>query len=113
MEADERTLRHMLFRIIKNETQSEIGRYYSLMKMLLYHAFDLMEYKWMLRLVKEYFDSRSVQISDANLYMIVSAVYISLIRNNQGYRCGNCQGRGELIRKPGIFLNICRNRALH
>lgn len=86
VDEDERTIRRTLFRIMKNETQGEISRYYSLMKILLYHAFDLTEYKWMLRLVKEYFDSRSVQISDANLYMIVSAVYIALIRNNQGYR---------------------------
>ena len=111
VEADERALRHMLFRIIKNETQSEIGRYYSLMKMLLYHAFDLMEYKWMLRLVKEYFDSRSVQISDANLYMIVSAVYISLIRNNQGYRVRELPGERRADQETWEFFKYLQKQS--
>ena len=36
-------------------------------------------------LIKEYFDSKNIQVSDANLYMIVSAIYITMLRNSQGH----------------------------
>lgn len=111
VDGDERTIRRTLFRIMKNETQGKIGRYYSLMKILLYHAFDLTEYKWMLRLVKEYFDGRSVQISDANLYMIVSAVYIALIRNNQGYRVWESSGERRTDQETWDFFGYLQEQS--
>ncbi len=86
IEAEEPKIRQTLFRIIKNEAQKGTSLYGYYLKTLLYHAFDQKEYEWMIKLVKEYFDSRSIQISDGNLYMIASALYITMIRNYQEHR---------------------------
>lgn len=86
VEGDEKKIRHMLFRLIKNETQKGTHLYYRFLKMLLYRSFAEEEYGQLVRLIKDYFDSRNIQILDANLYMIVSAVYITLVRNGQNHK---------------------------
>jgi len=86
IEDEEQKIRRTLFKIIKNEAQKGTSLYAYFLKTLLYHAFDQKEYEWMLKLVKEYFDSRRIQISDGNLYMIASALYITMIRNYQEHR---------------------------
>lgn len=110
IEGDERKIRRTLFHIIKNETQDEINRYYSFLKMLLYHVFDLTEYKWILKLIKEYFDSKYVQISDANLHMVVSAIYIELIRNNQNYRVISQPKTKEVSQEIRDFFNYMKEQ---
>lgn len=82
---DEAKLRQTLFRIIKNETQNRVHNYSWFLRTLLYDDFDKEEYGWMEKLVKEYFDSRFIQISDDGLYMAVSAVYITIVRNYQNH----------------------------
>lgn len=83
---DESKLRQTLFRIIKNETQNRAHNYSWFLRTFLYDDFDEEEYGWMEKLVKEYFDSRFIQISDDGLYMAVSAVYITIVRNYQNHR---------------------------
>lgn len=82
---DEAKLRQTLFRIIKNETQNRVHNYSWFLRTFLYDDFDEEEYGWMEKLVKEYFDSRFIQISDDGLYMAVSAVYITIVRNYQNH----------------------------
>lgn len=82
---DEAKLRRTLFRIIKNETQNRVHNYSWFLRTFLYDDFDREEYGWMEKLVKEYFDSRFIQISDDGLYMAVSAVYITIVRNYQNH----------------------------
>lgn len=82
---NEAKLRQTLFRIIKNETQNRVHNYSWFLRTFLYDDFDKEEYGWMEKLVKEYFDSRLIQISDDGLYMAVSAVYITIVRNYQNH----------------------------
>lgn len=86
IEADEKKIRQTLFKILKNEAQRGTSLYSHYLKALLYNAFDQKEYELLIKLVKEYFDSRRIQISDANLYMIVSALYITMIRNYENHK---------------------------
>lgn len=86
IEADEKKIRQTLFKVLKNETQRGTSLYFHYLKALLYNAFDQKEYELLIKLVKEYFDSRRIQISDANLYMIVSALYITMIRNYENHK---------------------------
>lgn len=81
----ESKIRQTLFHIIRNEAQQGIHLYPSFLKAFLGQAFDPEEYEWMLGLVKEYFDSRHMPVADANLYMIVSAVYLTIVRDCQGH----------------------------
>ncbi len=85
IDEDEAKLRRTLFRIIKNETQNRVHNYSWFLRTFLYDDFDKEEYGWMEKLVKEYFDSRLIQISDDGLYMAVSAVYITIVRNYQNH----------------------------
>ncbi len=85
IDEDEAKLRQTLFRIIKNETQNRVHNYSWFLRTFLYDDFDKEEYGWMEKLVKEYFDSRLIQISDDGLYMAVSAVYITIVRNYQNH----------------------------
>lgn len=82
---EEARLRQTLFRIIKNETQNRVHNYSWFLRTFLYDDFDGEEYGWMEKLVKEYFDSRLIQIPDDGLYMAVSAVYITIVRNYQNH----------------------------
>ncbi len=86
IENDEAKIRQTLFRIIKNETQNRTRHYVWFLKTFLQKDFDQKEYEWIVKLVKEYFDSRCIQISDDNLYMIVSAVYITMVRGLQNHK---------------------------
>ena len=86
IENDEAKIRQTLFRIIKNETQERTRHYAWFLKTFLQEDFDQKEYDWMVKLVKEYFDSKCIQVSDDNLYMIVSAVYITMIRGFQNHK---------------------------
>ena len=85
IDEDEAKLRQTLFRIIKNETQNRVHNYSWFLRTFLYDDFDKEEYGWMEKLVKEYFDSRLIQIPDDGLYMAVSAVYITIVRNYQNH----------------------------
>lgn len=86
IENDEAKIRQTLFRIIKNETQDRTRHYAWFLKTFLLHDFDQKEYEWIVKLVKEYFDSRCIPVSDDNLYMIVSAVYITMVRDSQNHK---------------------------
>ena len=86
IEDDEAKIRQTLFRIIKNETQERTRHYAWFLKTFLQEDFNQKEYDWMVKLVKEYFDSKCIQVSDDNLYMIVSAVYITMIRGFQNHK---------------------------
>lgn len=86
IENDEARIRQTLFRIIKNETQDRTRHYAWFLKTFLQKSFDQKEYEWIVKLVKEYFDSKCIQVSDDNLYMIVSAVYITMIRDEQNHK---------------------------
>ncbi|MDO4473198.1 MAG: PTS sugar transporter subunit IIA [Eubacteriales bacterium] len=84
--ADEKKLRKTIFRLIKSETERGTRTHFFFLKTLLCNSFDQNEYEFLIKLVKEYFDNSKIQISDANLYMIVSALYITIIRNYQNHR---------------------------
>jgi len=86
IEGNESEIRQTLFRIIKDEAQKGSNLYFYFLKTFLFNAFDQKEYELLIKLIKGYFDSRYIQISDANLYMIVSAVYITIVRNCQGHK---------------------------
>ena len=85
IDEDETKLRQTLFRVIKNETQHRVHNYSWFLRTFLYDDFDQKEYEWMEKLVKEYFDSRFIPISDDSLYMAVSAVYTTIVRNYQNH----------------------------
>lgn len=91
---NEAKLRQILFRIIKNETQNRTHNYSWFLRTFLYDGFDEKEYGWMEKLVKEYFDSRFIQISDDSLYMAVSAVYITIVRNYQSHNVSETETAG-------------------
>ncbi|MDE6889792.1 MAG: PTS sugar transporter subunit IIA [Eubacterium sp.] len=86
IENDEVKIRQLLFRIIKNEAPSRNRHYSWFLQTFLMEAFDRMEYDWMVGLVKDYFDGKGVQVSDDGLYMIVSAVYLTIVRNCQNHK---------------------------
>ena len=96
IEGDERKIRQFLFKLVKDETQAGTNMHVFLLRALLYRAFDQDEYEWMVRVIKEYFDSRYIQVSDANLYMVASAVYITMIRNAQNHRVVTLQDAEEI-----------------
>lgn len=85
LDEDERKIRQTLFRVIKNETQKGIKSYNSFLKAVLSPVFEKEIYEDLMTLIKEYFDNKNIQVSDANLYMIVSAIYITMLRNSQGH----------------------------
>ena len=112
IEGDERKIRQTLFRIIKNETQNGTNLCSWFLKTFLYNAFDQTEYEWMVKLIKEYFDSRYIQISDANLYMIVSSVYITLIRNYQNHKVVALTKEETVSQEIGQFFDYLREQSL-
>lgn len=85
VEENEKAIRQTLFRIIKNETSQGTKTYQYLLQAFLYQSFDKNEFDWMVKLIKDYFDRWQIQISDANLYMITSAVYVTMVRNYQNH----------------------------
>lgn len=111
--AEEAVIRQLLFRVIKNETQNGKREYYSLLKAFLSDAFEQSEYEWMIELVKAYFDDRNVQISDANLYMIASAIYITLIRREQGHHILMSSEEKELPGETQDFLAYLDSKQLN
>ncbi len=86
IEEEERKIRQTLFRIIKNEAQKGTRLYFYFLKSFLPNSFETQEYELLISLVKKYFDEKHVQITDANLYMIVSAIYITIVRNMQNHK---------------------------
>lgn len=85
IDAEERFIRQTLFKIIKNELSAGTRANQHLLEAILAGSFDVGEYGWMLTLIKEYFDEEMIQISDVNLYLIVSAVYVTMVRNYQNH----------------------------
>ena len=100
IDEDERMIRQTLFRVIKNETQKGINSYNCFLNAILEPVFEKEIYEGLMKLTKEYFDSKCIQISDANLYMIVSAIYITILRNGQGYKLSDRE-----CEKQGIFVS--------
>lgn len=85
IEVEEKLIRQTIFKIIKNELSKGIKANQQLLETLFSESFDENEYTWLLQQIKEYFDQKMIDISDGNLYMIVSAVYVTLLRNYQGH----------------------------
>lgn len=85
LDTDEMKIRQTLFRIIKNEMLNGIKNHYPLLEILLYQGYDREEYEWMIQLIKKYFDSQKIAVSDVNLLLISGAVYVTMIRNYQGH----------------------------
>lgn len=85
IDTDEKKIRQTLFKIIKNEMLSGIKNHHPLLETLLYQGYDQEEYDWMIRLIKKYFDGQEIAVSDANLFIISGAVYVTMIRNYQGH----------------------------
>lgn len=85
IDTDEKKIRQTLFRIIKNEMLGGIKNHYPLLETLLYQGYDQEEYDWMIQLIKRYFDSQEIAVSDVNLFLISAAVYVTMIRNYQGH----------------------------
>jgi len=100
IDGDEKFIRQTLFKMIKNEAVKGTRLYKHLLQALLYHSFDQTEYEWMVKLIKEYFDSKYIQISDANLYMIASAVYVTMVRKYQNH---NITGSITNKEEPGVL----------
>lgn len=80
IEVEEKLIRQTIFKIIKNELSKGIKANQQLLETLFSESFDENEYTWLLQQIKEYFDQKMIDISDGNLYMIVSAVYVTLLR---------------------------------
>lgn len=85
IDAEERLIRQTIFKIIKNELLKGIKANQHLLEALFANAFDENEYAWLLQLIKKYFDQEMIEISDGTLYMIVSAVYVTMLRNYQNH----------------------------
>lgn len=86
IENDEVKIRQALFRIIKNEAQKRNWSYSWFLRTFLRASFEQQKYEWLSDLVMEYFDSKNIQVSDDGLYMIVSSVYITMIRNASNHK---------------------------
>lgn len=86
VENDEVKIRQALFRIIKNEAQKRNWSYSWFLRTFLRASFDQKKYEGLKDLVMGYFDSKNIQVSDDGLYMIVSAIYITIIRNENNHR---------------------------
>lgn len=112
IEGSEKDIRQMLFRMIRNELQKGIRLYRNILRLLLQDAFDQQEYEWLIKLVKEYFDNRYIQIPDAGLYMVASAVYIILIRNEQGHRMEWPEKTGIQGQEQQGFFNYLKEKDL-
>lgn len=112
IDGDEKTIRQTLFKMIKNETLKGTRLYKTLLQALLYRSFDQQEFEWMVKLIKEYFDSKYIQISDANLYMIASAVYVTMVRKYQNHTIPTFMGNKE--EEPGVvrFFNYLKEQSL-
>lgn len=107
IDEDETKLRQTLFRVIKNETQNRVHNYSWFLRTFLYDDFDQKEYEWMEKLVKEYFDSRLIPISDDSLYMAVSAVYITIVRNYQKHPVRESESSEPMIEElKGFFDHL-------
>lgn len=103
-DTDEKKIRQTLFRIIKNEMLSGIKSHYPLLETLLYQGYDREEYDWMIQLIKKYFDSQKIAVSDVNLLLISGAVYVTMIRNYQGHTISeNVEKREETLDVLNFF----------
>lgn len=112
IEGEEADIRQTLFRIIKNETQNRTRNFSWFLRTFLQEDFDLGEYGWMVSLVKEYFDGRYIQISDDSLYMAVSAVYITVVRNNRNHRVAEPKGAASAKEELEKFFDYLKGQGI-
>lgn len=112
IEGDEADIRQTLFRIIKNETQNRTRNYSWFLRTFLQGDFDPGEYGWMVSLVKEYFDGRYIQISDDSLYMAVSAVYITVARNNRNHKVTEIKGAASAKEELEKFFDYLKGQGI-
>lgn len=111
-EGDEKKIRQLMFHLVKNEVQNGTGAYAALLQSLMGHSFEQQQFDGMVRLVKEYFDGYMIQISDANLYMISSALYITRIRNESNHRILSLSGQKEIPEERAKFYKYLREKKL-
>ncbi len=112
IDEDETKLRQTLFRVIKNETQHRVHNYSWFLRTFLYDDFDQKEYEWMEKLVKEYFDSRFIPISDDSLYMAVSAVYTTIVRNYQNHHVQEPETSEPMIEELTGFFDYLKSHGI-
>lgn len=85
IELDEIKIREMMFKIIKDEVLMNKGAGTHHLKSLLGEAYDQSEFEYLLKQIKAYFKQKEILLTDDNLIMTVSAIYITIIRNQYDY----------------------------
>lgn len=78
---DEEDIRKLMMRIVKNEISRTSQIKLPILKELLYDAFDQMEFTYLTKKIEEYLSKRQIYLTDDQLIMISSAIYISYVRN--------------------------------
>lgn len=91
---DEHKIRELMFKIIKDEVliKESAGTHY--LKDLLPDAYDQSEYEYLLEQIKHYFNEQGVMLTDGNLIMAASAIYIAIVRNQYDYRAAEVENSG-------------------
>lgn len=82
---DEEKIRLAIFNIIKYEIQTLTNFNCDYMEFLFRSSFCRKEYEALINAVKNYFGSHEIIVSDASLYMVSNAVYVTIIRKRQGH----------------------------
>lgn len=81
----EEKIRLSIFNIIKYEVQTHTDFNSDYLELLFRGQFDREEYEAFVSAVKDYFGGHEILVSDASLYMVVNAIYTTIMRKRQGH----------------------------
>lgn len=82
---NEEKIRLSIFNIIKYEVQTHTDWGSDYLELLFRGQFDRGEYESFVKAVKDYFGGHEILVSDASLYMVVGAIYATVMRKRQGH----------------------------
>lgn len=82
---NEEKIRLSIFNIIKYEVQTHTDWGSDYLELLFRGQFDRGEYELFVKAVKDYFGGHEILVSDASLYMVVGAIYATVMRKRQGH----------------------------
>ena len=82
---NEEKIRLAIFNLIKYEVQTHTDWGSDYLELLFRGQFDRGEYESFVKAVKDYFGGHEILVSDASLYMVVGAIYTTVMRKRQGH----------------------------
>lgn len=85
LKGDEYSIRRLIFQLVKDEIQGKMDKCFYDLKLIFPKDFNHIEFRWILTLTKSYFANENVELSDANLYTIICAIYITMLRRKKGF----------------------------